>query len=135
MKAVFEIVGIHERAPKVEVSKSGGKKYCRVNLTVETEFKGESKKSWFVIMLWDKMAEDFVAKIKEGDEVSVKGTIYIKMMIDASQHKQPVPVLNAESFEKVSKKGKKTPEPEEYSDEESSPDFDDMMSEEKDKNK
>lgn len=124
MSATFKISGLQEKAPKLETAKSGsGKKYARISLTVTST---DGRKTWFNnIMLWDKMAEDYVSQVTEGSEVELEGNLYVKMEVDQANQKKAVIALDIKSF-KINGSSHEEVEEEPTSSNEDEPDFDSM---------
>jgi single-stranded DNA-binding protein len=114
MSATFKINGLQEKAPKLETSKNG-KKYAKISLTV-TSSKG--RKTWFNnIMLWENMAENYVSKTKEGQEIELEGILYVKSEIDASTNqKKAVIALDVKGFKVQGEDSPEEPQQDEPSD-------------------
>lgn len=95
MSATFKIVGLQEKAPKLETSQSG-KKYLKFSLTVTSQ---EGRKTWFNnITLWDDMAEKFSKETKEGQTIELEGNLYIKMDSNSEGKKQALITLDVKKF-------------------------------------
>ncbi len=98
-----ELSGFAGTNPEVRTMKNGNQ-MIRFSLATSTSYKNNNDEwvrntTWHNVVMWDKLGEEALEKIRKGTFVSLQGKITYRQYTDKSGKKQNVVEIRAFSFE------------------------------------